>query len=92
MSFFFPAASLAHTDILEKVCPYDSTILTIARSNPSDLFPKGQNAYTCRSCPYVSPLTHRMYDRNYMKRKEVEDVLGGEDGGGWGNVDQADGE
>ena len=33
-----------------------------------------------------------MYDRNYMKRKEVEDVLGGEDGGGWGNVDQADGE
>ncbi|KAG7007455.1 vacuolar calcium ion transporter [Physcia stellaris] len=73
-------------------CPYDSTILTIARSNPSDEFPKGQNAYTCRSCPYVSPLTHRMYDRNYMKRKEVEDVLGGEDGGGWGNVDQADGE
>jgi DNA-directed RNA polymerase III subunit RPC11 len=45
----------------------------------------GQNRLECRTCPYEFALKSIWYERKYMKRKEVEDVLGG--AGAWDNVD-----
>lgn len=44
--------------------------------------------FECRTCPYVFPIKDnvRVFDRQYMERKEVDDMLGGE--GAWDNVDQ----
>ncbi len=43
----------------------------------------------CRTCPYQFLLDREYFERTEMKkRKEVEDVLGGE--GAWANVDQTD--
>ena len=49
----------------------------------------GANRLECRTCPYQFMLEKRYYERRVMKRKEVEDVMGGP--GAWDNVDQTDG-
>ena len=43
----------------------------------------------CRTCPYKFVIDSKYYDRKEMKRKEVEDVIGGKDA--WANVDKTDG-
>ena len=43
----------------------------------------------CRTCPYKFVIDSKYYDRKEMKRKEVEDVIGGKDA--WENVDKTDG-
>lgn len=50
----------------------------------------GQNKLECRTCPYQFAIERRYYERKEMKRKEVEDVMGGKDA--WANVDKTDGE
>lgn len=49
----------------------------------------GQNRLECRSCPYEFLINQRYFERKEMKRKEVDDVLGGPDA--WANVDKTDG-
>lgn len=56
--------------------------------NSPDASLRGKNRFECRSCPYQYVLDRRYYERKAMKRKEVEDVLGGKDA--WENVDQTD--
>lgn len=67
-------------------------MLTVSRASSNDPNPKhaDRNRFECRSCPYQYVLDKRYYERKEMKRKEVEDVLGGE--GAWDNVDKTEGE
>lgn len=48
----------------------------------------GKNRFECPTCPYQYVLDKRYYDRKDIKRKEVEDVMGGKDA--WANVDKTD--
>lgn len=50
----------------------------------------GQNRFECLTCPYQYVIKKRYYERKYMKKKEVEDILGGK--GAWDNVDKTEGE
>jgi hypothetical protein len=63
-------------------CPICSSALSVAPDK------NNQNRFECRSCPYINPVTIPYFDRTKMKRKEVDDVLGGE--GSWDNVDRQD--
>lgn len=49
----------------------------------------GQNRFECLTCPYHFIINKRYYERKYMKKKEVEDILGGK--GAWDNVDKTPG-
>jgi hypothetical protein len=49
----------------------------------------GQNRFECLTCPYQFVINKRYYERKYMKKKEVEDILGGK--GAWDNVDKTEG-
>ena len=72
------------------VCPLCSNSLTVSRSsNHTVEFPSGQNRLECRTCPYQFLIDKKYYERKEMKRKEVEDVMGGANA--WENVDKADG-
>jgi DNA-directed RNA polymerase III subunit RPC11 len=44
----------------------------------------------CPTCPYKWVIAQRISMRTHLKRKEVDDVLGGKDS--WANVDVVDGE
>lgn len=44
----------------------------------------------CPTCPYKWIITQQISMRTHLERKQVDDVLGGEDA--WKNVDQTDGE
>ncbi|KAF2757879.1 hypothetical protein EJ05DRAFT_370535 [Pseudovirgaria hyperparasitica] len=71
-------------------CPVCSNLLTVSKMPVNPLWPEesGKNRFECRTCPYMFMITQRMMERKPMKRKEVEDVLGGEDA--WANVDKTD--
>jgi hypothetical protein len=47
-------------------------------------------ARVCPTCPYKWVIAQRISMRTHLKRKEVDDVLGGKDS--WANVDSTDGE
>lgn len=49
----------------------------------------GQNRFECLTCPYHFVINKRYYERKYLKKKEVEDILGGK--GAWDNVDKTEG-
>ena len=49
----------------------------------------GQNRMECRTCPYQYLITDRLFERTMMKRKEVDDVMGGKDA--WANADRTGG-
>lgn len=49
----------------------------------------GQNRFECLTCPYQYVINKRYYERKMMKKKEVEDILGGK--GAWDNVDKTEG-
>lgn len=70
-------------------CPTCSNLLTISRIPSTNLNSRhlsGQNAFTCATCPYHYPLQKRYYERKILKRKDVDDILGGADA--WDNVDR----
>lgn len=48
------------------------------------------NKWTCQTCPYEFPITKQMTTRVRLRRKQVDDIMGGEDA--WKNVDATDGE
>lgn len=68
-------------------CPTCANILTVtptpaalkADANDDAPLDAVQNRFTCRTCPYVYPITKRFYDRQTLPRKEVADILGGGD-------------
>lgn len=62
----------------------------MSRGPATDEYATGQNKLECRTCPYQFAIERRYYERKEMKRKEVEDVMGGKDA--WANVDKTDGE
>lgn len=65
-------------------CPTCANILTILRDD------SGLNKWSCATCPYEFPIDKQMTTRTKLKRKEIDDVMGGEDS--WKNVDSTDGE
>ncbi|KAI9756116.1 MAG: hypothetical protein M4579_004003 [Chaenotheca gracillima] len=69
-------------------CPTCSNALTVTKTLISDDEPQGANQLECRTCPYRYVLERRWFDRRLMKRKEVEDVMGGANA--WDNVDKTD--
>ncbi|KAF8475868.1 hypothetical protein BDZ91DRAFT_710480 [Kalaharituber pfeilii] len=64
-------------------CPNCSNCLTVSRAPTT-----GQNRLECRTCPYEFMLTKRYFERKPMRRKQVDDVMGGE--GAWDNVDHTE--
>jgi len=48
----------------------------------------GYNKWACNTCPYEFPITKQMTSRTRLKRKEVDDVLGGAET--WRDADQTD--
>lgn len=72
------------------VCPCCGNSLTVTRGPGTDQHASGQNKLECKTCPYQFAIERRYYERKEMKRKEVEDVMGGKDA--WANVDKTDGE
>ncbi|KAI0897369.1 hypothetical protein F4806DRAFT_398082 [Annulohypoxylon nitens] len=62
-------------------CPECSNILTVSVSPES-----GRNRLECRTCPYQHAISETLYGRKYFKKKEREDVFGGE--GAWDNADK----
>ncbi|GFZ50800.1 DNA-directed RNA polymerase III subunit RPC10 [Saitozyma sp. JCM 24511] len=62
-------------------CPYCSNNLTIGDSENSS-----ENAWVCPTCPYKWNITNQISMRTHLKRKEVDDVMGGKEA--WVNVDK----
>ncbi|KAI5867641.1 hypothetical protein GGS23DRAFT_187098 [Durotheca rogersii] len=60
-------------------CPQCSNILTVSSASDS-----GRNRLECRTCPYQHAIEEPLFSRQYFKRKEREDVLGGP--GAWDNA------
>eukprot|EP00244_Chara_vulgaris_P006643 TRINITY_DN2513_c0_g1_i1.p2 TRINITY_DN2513_c0_g1~~TRINITY_DN2513_c0_g1_i1.p2 ORF type:complete len:111 (-),score=24.68 TRINITY_DN2513_c0_g1_i1:133-465(-) len=48
----------------------------------------GQLRYFCQTCPYVYNIDRKVSKKLPIKKKEVDDVLGGEEA--WKNVDKTD--
>ncbi|KAH8926816.1 hypothetical protein BT69DRAFT_929619 [Atractiella rhizophila] len=59
-------------------CPNCSNLLTVSKES-------GSNKFVCDCCPYEYQIEKQYTHRTYLKRKEVDDVMGGEDA--WKNVD-----
>ncbi|KIJ44090.1 hypothetical protein M422DRAFT_228725 [Sphaerobolus stellatus SS14] len=62
-------------------CPTCANILVISSET-------GYNKWACNTCPYEFPITKQMTSRTRLKRKQVDDVLGGEET--WRDADQTD--
>ena len=75
-------------DVQQSVCPVCANMLTVSRT-ASDGVAEGQNRMECRTCPYQYLITDRLFERTVMKRKEVDDVMGGKDA--WANADRTEG-
>ncbi|OCH91607.1 hypothetical protein OBBRIDRAFT_803154 [Obba rivulosa] len=53
-------------------CPNCANLLVISAET-------GYNKWACNTCPYEFPITKQMTSRTKLKRKEVDDVLGGDE-------------
>ncbi|ORY02282.1 hypothetical protein BCR34DRAFT_605633 [Clohesyomyces aquaticus] len=70
-------------------CPLCSNMLIISAvpsGDPSIEEHVGHNRFECRTCPYQMVIDKRYYERKNIKKKEVDDVIGGK--GAWDNVDK----
>ena len=65
-------------------CPNCANVVTVLPSSIS-----GENKWTCPTCPFEFPMVNQVTSRMYLERKQVDDVMGGEDS--WKNVDSTDG-
>ncbi|KAI8992546.1 putative DNA-directed RNA polymerases III 12.5 kDa polypeptide [Pilobolus umbonatus] len=61
-------------------CPICANLLLIEND--------GGQSFFCQSCPYVYNIHSRHTSRRVLKRKEVDDVLGGAEA--WKNVDSTE--
>ena len=64
-------------------CPSCSNLLVISAET-------GVNKWACNTCPYEFPITKQMTSRTRLKRKKIDDVLGGEEM--WKHADSTAGE
>ncbi|CAD6568478.1 MAG: RNA polymerase III C11 subunit [Tremellales sp. Tagirdzhanova-0007] len=62
-------------------CPYCSNNLTIGEQEESS-----DKCWVCPTCPYKWIITKQISMRTHLKRKQVDDVLGGKES--WANVDK----
>ncbi|OAX43466.1 hypothetical protein K503DRAFT_789463 [Rhizopogon vinicolor AM-OR11-026] len=53
-------------------CPTCANLLVISSET-------GYNKWACNTCAYEFPISKQMTSRSRMKRKEADDVLGGEE-------------
>jgi DNA-directed RNA polymerase III subunit RPC11 len=53
-------------------CPTCSNLLVISAET-------GYNKWACNTCPYEFPITRQMTSRTRLNRKQVDDVLGGDE-------------
>jgi DNA-directed RNA polymerase III subunit RPC11 len=69
-------------------CPLCGGLLLVSNSSTSRA---DSSAFKCRTCAYTFPVEEGVAyaSRVELKRKTVDDVLGGEDA--WKNVDSTDG-
>lgn len=63
-------------------CPTCANLLLVSNSGAEGY------RFACQTCPYVHAIRRPIAQRMYLKRKEVDDVLGGADA--WKNVDQTE--
>ncbi|KAF1816521.1 hypothetical protein P152DRAFT_470534 [Eremomyces bilateralis CBS 781.70] len=73
-------------------CPLCSNLLRVSQT-PTSALPSGdpsqdRNRFECRTCTYQRVIDRRYYERTPMKRKEVDDVVGGADR--WDNADKTE--
>ncbi|WVW85425.1 hypothetical protein I302_107463 [Kwoniella bestiolae CBS 10118] len=64
-------------------CPYCANNLTIGDREDSN-----DKCWICPTCPYQYIIERQISMRTHLKRKEVDDVLGGKEA--WANVDKID--
>ena len=64
-------------------CPSCSNLLVISAET-------GVNKWACNTCPYEFPITKQMTSRTRLRRKQTDDVLGGEEM--WKHADSIAGE
>ncbi|KAG9321386.1 hypothetical protein KVV02_005759 [Mortierella alpina] len=64
-------------------CPTCSNLLLVQSDG-------AQQQLYCQTCPYIYPVVKTIVQRKTLDRKQVDDVLGGDDA--WANVDQTEGE
>ena len=62
-------------------CPTCANLLLIEQT------PKEYRFY-CKTCPYIFPVQQKIENKLHLTRKEVDDVLGGDDA--WKDVAQAE--
>lgn len=60
------------TSMATLFCPSCSNLLVISADT-------GANKWACNTCPYEFPITKQMTSRTHLRRKRVDDVLGGEE-------------
>lgn len=65
-------------------CPNCANVVTVLPSSST-----GENKWTCPTCPFEFPMDRQVTSRIRLERKQVDDVMGGEDS--WKNVDSTDG-
>ncbi|KAL9094628.1 MAG: hypothetical protein Q9165_003188 [Trypethelium subeluteriae] len=69
-------------------CPECSNLLTTGKFPDDDPDParQGKSRFECRTCSYEVPIEYHWYERRTMKKKEIEDIMGGAKA--WENVDK----
>ncbi|KAF9930440.1 DNA-directed RNA polymerase III subunit RPC10 [Linnemannia zychae] len=61
-------------------CPACSNLLLVENDGTQRLY--------CQTCPYIYPIVNTIVQRKTLDRKQVDDVLGGDEA--WANVDQTE--
>ncbi|PZD00241.1 RPB9, DNA-directed RNA polymerase, subunit MTranscription elongation factor TFIIS [Pyrenophora tritici-repentis] len=72
-------------------CPTCSNMLRVSKTPPGDPTTADyvdKNRFVCLTCPYQFVIEGRYFERKYMKKKDVDDVIGGKDA--WANVDKTE--
>ena len=62
-------------------CPLDGTLLKVDKEVTTD-----RSTFLCTTCAYSCPIVETQSVKTTTKRKEVDDILGGEKA--WENVDR----
>ncbi|KAG0206517.1 DNA-directed RNA polymerase III subunit RPC10 [Mortierella sp. GBA30] len=62
-------------------CPTCSNLLLVQSDG-------AQQQLYCQTCPYIYPVVKTIVQRKTLDRKQVDDVLGGDEA--WANVDQTE--
>lgn len=60
-------------------CPLDGTLLKVDREESTNL-----STFLCTTCPYSCPIVQKKSVKTITKRKEVDDILGGQSA--WGTL------